>query len=314
MAAPDSSQSSTNAPAGAVPALELAGTPGHLVRCAQQVHSALWHREFDGELTSPQYAVMSTLTAHPGIDQRSAGLITSLDKSNIADVVRRLEQRGWLTRTRDADDARRNVLALTDEAADAVVSLSPRVARVQGQLLARVPKAHRPRFLDSLARVAYGGRDAVPEPDRDPGPVRVQLSTAPGHLLRRAEQVHYAMWSCEFGNQVTSPQYAVILALLTSPEPLDQRTAGEVASLDKSSVADVVRRLERRGWLTRVRDAGDGRRRLLQLTPAALYAVPNVTEGVRRVQERLVEPLSAEERRCLLDGLSAVIGAESGGA
>jgi len=104
--------------AALAPVLRLADTPGHLVRCAQQVHSALWHAEFGGEPTSPQYAVLSALSVHQDIDQRTAGELTSLEKSNIADVVARLERRGWVTRVRDAEDGRRNLLRLTDTALD----------------------------------------------------------------------------------------------------------------------------------------------------------------------------------------------------
>lgn len=171
--------------------------------------------------------------------------------------------------------------------------------------MARLAGLDRRWFLELLSLVAYQGASEAPRVDGSAG-TAVEVSTAPGHLLRRAEQVHYALWFKEFGSGVTSPQYAIISTLLHADAPLDQRTAGEIASLDKSSLADVVRRLESRGWLTRVRDVEDGRRRLLQLSPVALFAVPHVTEGVLRVQEHLVAPLTADGREMLVDGLSAI--------
>ena len=308
MAEPDHSPALPASSPPQAAALELGRAPGHLVRCAQQTHSALWHAEFGTELTSPQYAVLSILSDHPNSDQRTAGSLASLDKSNIADVVRRLELRGWLTRERDALDGRRNLLRLTGAAETALSTLSPRVAKVQDQLLGLLTDIDQDQFLTLLARVAYRSSEAVPRPDRTTPTPAVEVSTAPGHLLRRAEQVHYALWFEEFGSGVTSPQYALISALLHAATPLDQRTAGEIASLDKSSLADVVRRLESRGWLTRVRDRGDGRRRILRLSPVALYAIPQVTEGVLRVQERLVAPLTAGEPATLVRGLAAIAG------
>jgi len=249
---------------------------------------------------------MSILADHPDIDQRTAGALASLDKSNIADVVRRLERRGWLSRQCDSLDSRRNLLRLTAAAEVALQTLTPSVADVQDQLLEHAAGGHRDQFLELLGLVAYQRAAEVPRRERSTGASTVEVATAPGHLLRRAEQVHYSLWFEEFGSGITSPQYAIISTLVHTHAPLDQRTAGEIASLDKSSLADVVRRLEDRGWLTRVRDAEDGRRRLLQLTPVALYAVPPVTAGVLRVQERLVAPLTPDAREELIDGLAAI--------
>ena len=74
--------------------LRLDSTAGHLVRRAQQVHTALWTAEFDGDLTGPQYALLSALSRQPSLDQRSAGRRASLDKSTAADVVARLQRSG----------------------------------------------------------------------------------------------------------------------------------------------------------------------------------------------------------------------------
>ena len=82
---------------------------------------------------------------------------------------------------------------------------------------------------------------------------------APGHLLRRAQQIHTAVWAREVGDIVTGPQYATLVAVAGWPN-LDQKRAGELASLDKSTVGGVVKRLECKGWISRATSPVDARR------------------------------------------------------
>jgi DNA-binding MarR family transcriptional regulator len=121
------------------------------------------------------------------------------------------------------------------------------------------------------------------------------LPAIPGYLIRRTERVQGELWNEEVGSELTAPQYAVLVAV-ASAEDVDQRQVGELASLDRSSTADIVSRLERKGWLRRMRDPGDGRRRLLELTSPARAALDHVTPKVARVQRLLLEPLPANER------------------
>src|SRR5258708_19869885 len=79
------------------------------------------------------------------------------------------------------------------------------------------------------------------------------LRRHPGHLIRRAQQVHYWLWNAEVSADVTSPQFAVLYALRAGKN-IDQKTLGERVSLDRSTTAEVVARLASRGLLQRFRD------------------------------------------------------------
>lgn len=132
--------------------------PGHLIRRAQQVHASIWAAEFNREITGPQYATMQVLAQHPGINQRQAGELAALDRSNVADVVQRLVRRGWILRRRDPNDGRGHLLDLSEEARALVLELAPRVAGVQTALLSPVLADEQAEFLRLLRLVAYGGR------------------------------------------------------------------------------------------------------------------------------------------------------------
>lgn len=121
------------------------------------------------------------------------------------------------------------------------------------------------------------------------------LDESLGHLIRRAQRVHTALWATRVGGGLTSPQYAVLTVVAGYPQS-SQGALGEVASLDKSTTADVVSRLTRNGWLRGETENPSGRSRAHLLTPPAEVALPVITEQVRAVQAELLEPVPAEAR------------------
>ncbi|MEU8947606.1 MarR family transcriptional regulator [Streptomyces sp. NPDC048489] len=128
----------------------------------------------------------------------------------------------------------------------------------------------------------------------------VDLSTHPGHLARRLQQAHYLLWNTMVSEEITSPQFAVLNALVAEPG-LDQRTVGERVGLDRSTVAEVISRLGRRGLLDKVRDPRDGRRSLLNPTEEGTRTHRRLTVRTARMNQIFLAPLSAEERTVFLD-------------
>ena len=100
---------------GAVHAVDLSTHPGHLARRLQQAHHLLWNAMVSQEITSPQFAVLNSLTAEPGLDQRTVGERVGLDRSTVAEVITRLLRRELLDKVRDPNDGRRFLLRLTED-------------------------------------------------------------------------------------------------------------------------------------------------------------------------------------------------------
>ncbi|NJP71968.1 MarR family transcriptional regulator [Streptomyces sp. C1-2] len=123
----------------------------------------------------------------------------------------------------------------------------------------------------------------------------VDLSTHPGHLARRLQQAHYLLWNTMVSEEITSPQFAVLNTLVAEPG-LDQRTVGERVGLDRSTIAEVVSRLGRRGLLGKARDPRDGRRFLLDLTEEGVRVHRRLTVRTARMNQVFLAPLSAEEQ------------------
>ncbi|MER6996173.1 MarR family transcriptional regulator [Streptomyces sp. NPDC000410] len=137
-----------------MPALDLGTHPGHLARRLQQAHTLLWSTLVSEEVTSPQFAVLNTLVGEDGLDQRTVGERVGLDRSTIAEVVRRLVGRGLVDKVRDAKDGRRSVLRATEKGARVHRKLSGRTARMNQIFLAPLDPQEQSTFLELLRRVA----------------------------------------------------------------------------------------------------------------------------------------------------------------
>ncbi|NWJ72704.1 winged helix-turn-helix transcriptional regulator [Pseudonocardia sp. ICBG1122] len=297
-----SASTSSGTPDG-VPTLDLARTPGHLIRRAQREHNLLWAEHVGPEPTGPQFAVLSGAARRPGLDQKTLGQLASLDKSTTTDIVRRLVRRGWLTAAPDPDDRRRKVLHLSPPAQMALTSLTAAAARVQQHLLAPLTAERRRDLVTDLALLGYeGDPPARPREDVDAG---LDLATTPGHLIRRAQQAYVARWTHTFGGSLTGPQYALLCAL-ANHEPADQSTLGEAAALDRTSTTEIVERLTSAQLVIAVTNARDRRRKALRLSPLGRRELPDITRRAAEVQAALFDLLPGSSRERLLDNLGAI--------
>lgn len=108
---------------------------GNLIRRAQQLHLSTWARVADPDITSTQYSILAVLDRLGEASQRELGDEVDLDRSTIADLVRRMETSKLIARQRAAGDGRRNVVTLTAVGAAEHARLAPRVAEVQRELV-----------------------------------------------------------------------------------------------------------------------------------------------------------------------------------
>ena len=134
------------------------------------------------------------------------------------------------------------------------------------------------------------------------------LMVHPGHLLRRALQAMNLIWNHEVSHVITSPQFAALNALYGEPA-IDQRTLGERISLDRSTMAEVVARLNARGLITTARDARDGRRKTIRLTAKGVTTLQHLIPRTHAMTRRLVGALDAQEQAELLRLLTSVVSA-----
>ena len=142
-------------------------------------------------------------------------------------------------------------------------------------------------------------------------PHRVQLDAQPGHAIRRLHQISVGIFHQETQDlNVTPVQYAILQTVRDLPG-CDQRTLAGRIALDTSTTAGVVDRLEARGLLVRRVSPTDRRVRLLALTPAGELLLAQTLPGMQRTQERILEPLSPEQRRQFMELLQQLVTANN---
>ena len=119
----------------------------------------------------------------------------------------------------------------------------------------------------------------------------------PGYLVRRTQQISTALFAEECGAyDLTAVQYAALLAIGLHPR-IEAARISRLISLDRSTLGDVLERIEAKGLVVRTATSADRRVKLLSLSPAGKKLIAEVESAVVRVQERLLEPLTAEERK-----------------
>ena len=133
-----------------------------------------------------------------------------------------------------------------------------------------------------------------------------QLYAKPGHLIRRAHQISTALFTEECGQyDMTSVQYAALTAVALNPD-VDATRLSTLIAFDRSTIGDVLERLETKGWLTRGPSPTDRRVKLLRIAPAGAQLLRRVEDAVQRVQERLLAPLAPDDRATMVRLLKAL--------
>jgi MarR family transcriptional regulator, temperature-dependent positive regulator of motility len=102
------------------------------------------------DLTPRQYAILLTVSQNEGLSQTQLVDLTGIDRSTLADVVRRMLKKGLLQRRRTKDDARAYAVKVTEEGARVLKAHDPLARKVDERILSSLPATQRDRFLQDL--------------------------------------------------------------------------------------------------------------------------------------------------------------------
>ncbi len=103
-------------------------------------------------------------------------------------------------------------------------------------------------------------------------------------------------------HDVTEQQWRVI-RILAEAGTLDASEMAERAFILAPSLTRIIRSLEERGFITKSKDAEDGRRILLQITAAGLKIINEVSPDSRMIYTALEQRFGRERIDTLLDML-----------
>jgi DNA-binding MarR family transcriptional regulator len=129
-------------------------SPIHLLHRAGQCAGDIFHTEMkDGDLTPRQLAVLMTVAQNEGLSQTGLVDRTGIDRSTLADIVRRMQRKGLLQRRRTKEDARAYAVKLTDEGRRVLRIAEPLSKRVDERILDALPTRQREQFVSDLLAI-----------------------------------------------------------------------------------------------------------------------------------------------------------------
>ena len=131
--------------------------------------------------------------------------------------------------------------------------------------------------------------------------------TAPGYLFRRMQQIAVAIFVEECrAHDLTPVQYAALVAIHTHPG-IDATRLSAVIAFDRSTLVNVIERLETKGYIERKPSGEDKRVKLLYLTRAGGALLREIVPSVDRAQARMLQPLKPADRKTLMGLMTQLV-------
>ncbi len=128
-------------------------SPVHLLHRASQSVTDLFSREIKSDLTPRQLAVLTAVARNEGCNQTDIVEQTGIDRSTMAEMVRRLVDKGLIERRRSKKDTRAYVIKLSQNGQRILKSAEPLAKRVDDKVLHALG-GRGTAFLDSLSLLA----------------------------------------------------------------------------------------------------------------------------------------------------------------
>lgn len=124
----------------------------NLRRIGQLADEAFAAEAADSEVTPRQYAVLEALAKLDKPSQTALVNATGIDRSTMADIVRRLLSRGYVQRRRTKEDARAYAVSLTDKGRAVLHDQGP-VKAADARILGALTQSEQAQFVGMLEKI-----------------------------------------------------------------------------------------------------------------------------------------------------------------
>ena len=133
------------------------------------------------------------------------------------------------------------------------------------------------------------------------------LNTSPSHLLHRAQQIAANQSATELASAgITLRQFSV-LAALSGNEGVSQSDLVNATGIDRSTLADMVARMEKAGLIKRVASKTDKRAKSVSLMAKGKKAYEKALPAVEKADAVLFESLAKTKQDALVSGLKDMV-------
>lgn len=138
-----------------LPLAEASAFPGNLLRRCHQISVAIFLRQCQAlGLTQLQYIILSALEEKGTLEQRRLGNLTALDRNTTAVVLKKLEQRGLVSRRRNERDRRAMLVTLTEAGRALRQQAEAGAVATQRELTAPLSESERELLCSLLKKIA----------------------------------------------------------------------------------------------------------------------------------------------------------------
>jgi MarR family transcriptional regulator, lower aerobic nicotinate degradation pathway regulator len=129
----------------------------------------------------------------------------------------------------------------------------------------------------------------------------------PGYLFRRMQQIAVAIFVEECrAYELTPVQFAALVAIHTHPG-IDATRLSAVIAFDRSTLGNVIERLEAKDHIERRPAREDKRVKLLYLTKSGATLLRDIMPSIDRAQARMLQPLKPADRKTLMALLTQLV-------
>ncbi len=133
------------------------------------------------------------------------------------------------------------------------------------------------------------------------------LDRSATHLLHRAGQCAGEIFSSETRTGGLTPRQLAVMMVIGDEEGLNQTELVERTGIDRSTMADLVARLTRRGLVQRRRTREDARAYAIKLSPQGTKLLREARPGAAAADQKLLASLPSGKRQEFLDSLNLIV-------
>jgi len=131
-----------------------------------------------------------------------------------------------------------------------------------------------------------------------------------GHLIRRAHQMSTAVFMTEAkAFDLTAVQFSALVVIEEHPG-IDATRVSDLIFFDRSTIGNVLDRLEEKGLILRKAGTADRRTKRLFLTPQGRALLRKIVAKLPRITGNILAPLPAGDRARFVKLLARLVGAD----
>jgi DNA-binding MarR family transcriptional regulator len=149
----------------------LAKSLSHLLHRAQQFAADQFAASAGGaDITLRQFALLAAVAEKAGQTQTDLVYATGIDRSTLADIISRMEDRGLVARDKAAEDKRAKAVTITSAGKALLNKALPGAKAADAALAAALPKAKQAGFMAGLSALAAAAAEHMASDS--PAPVK----------------------------------------------------------------------------------------------------------------------------------------------